>query len=233
MITNRVVNTFGGLNRISSLRVLSDSLIINGSVFKCKLSKNVLTSMPLDLRQQLNTGNEAVLFDYSMLESMDNLRTLEFDSKSFVYDNVSKALGYANSISVDKFFDDISSLQTLKIDKYTFTRKNYKEEMKKNDIFYYQSKATKFASMCDGVLSKGTKAIWGKAKGTFTSTHHGLLYKIGVGTAQLAATATVGTFDLGAKISKGISKTVDRKRRKRVKSTFSAFKNGVNDLFKK
>lgn len=235
LVTNKVINTYGGLERINTFRVIGGAIVVNGTVFRSKISKDCIGILPLDIRKKLATGNLSELFNYSALLSMPNLRCLEFDSVTFVYDNVRQALGY-NNIGVDSLFADIPSLQALIIGSNEFTRQNYKTEMQKDDIFHYQSKATKYASVCDDYLSGLTNKSWSFTKNMFNSRNHGIVAKTFGVIFGGAASAVTGVATLGAKATKGISHRVDsRSRAKRVgdkaKAGFNVFKGGLNSLF--
>ena len=167
---------------------------------------------------------------------MPNLRGLDFDSESFVYNRVSPLLGFIDTIGVDNYFEAFSSLQILKIGNRKFTRQNYKMEIGDEDIFSYQSKATKYARMCDNNLSNLTSKSWSFTKNMFNSKNHGLVAKtFGVIFGTTASLAT-GAASLGAKAVKGISHQVDRYNQRKTftekaKDGFSAFKGGFKDLF--
>ena len=236
LVTSKVISTYGGYDRINTLRVVGGAIIINGTVFRSKIGKDCLGLLPLDIRRQISAGNLSELFNYRELLNMPNLRGLEFDSVSFVYDNVSHAMGYGNNIGVDRFFNDIKSLQALIIGSDKFTRQNYSEKMREDDIFYYQSKATKYAEACDKSLSRFTSKSWNFTKSMFNSKNHGLVAKTFGIILGTAASATTGVATLGAKAVKGVSQRVDRRTGRKsigesAKSGFSAFKEGFKNLF--
>lgn len=236
LVTNKVIATYGGLERINSLRVVGGALVVNGTVFRSKISKDCIGLLPLDIRRQISSGNLADLFNYSALFSMPNLRGLSFDSTSFVYDTVAKAMGYGNNVGVDSFFDDLSSLQVLVIGNNKFTRQDYKKTMQENDVFKNQSNAVKYASMCDNTLSKYTSKSWNFTKNMFNSKNHGVFAKTFGVLFGTAATAATGVATLGAKATRGVVNRIDKSSKKRktmdkAKSGFSAFKDGVKNLF--
>lgn len=231
LVTSKVLNLYGGLERINTFRVIGGAIVVNGTIFRSKINKNCIGVLPLDIRRKLSTGNISELFNYSLLRSMPNLRSLEFDSTSFVYDHISKAMGYENNIGVNAFFEDIKSLQTLVIAKDKFTRENYMYSLDK-DIFYYQGKATKYAYMCDNYLSNVTNKSWTFTKNMFNDKNKNVVTRVFGVLAGGIATVGSGVATLGAKATKGISKSVDKRNRKNsVKRGFNAFKNGLDDLF--
>ena len=236
LVTHKVISNYGGYERINSFRVVGGAIIINGVVFRSKVSKDCIGVLPLDIRRQISSGNLSELFNYRELLNMPNLRGLEFDSVSFTYDKVSKALGYGNNIGVNNFFDDIKSLQALVIGSHKFSRKNYKEKMKEDDIFYYQSTATKYATVCDKCLSKYTSKSWNFTKNMFNSKNHGLVTKTFGVLFGTVASATTGVATLGAKAVKGVSSEIDSKTSRSTfgesaRSGFNAFKEGFKNLF--
>ena len=236
LVTNKVIGNFGGYDRINTFRVIGGAIAINGTIFRSKVSKDCLGLLPLDIRRQISAGNLSELFNYRELFNMPNLRGLDFDSESFVYNRVSPLLGFIDTIGVDNYFEAFSSLQILKIGNRKFTRQNYKMEIGDEDIFSYQSKATKYARMCDNNLSNLTSKSWSFTKNMFNSKNHGLVAKtFGVIFGTTASLAT-GAASLGAKAVKGISHQVDRHNQRKTftekaKDGFSAFKGGFKDLF--
>lgn len=236
LVTKKVITTYGGYNRISTFRVIGGAIVVNGTVFRSKISKDCLGILPLDIRRQISSGNLAELFDYRELYNMPNLRGLEFDSVDFVYDNVSRVLGYGDSIGVDNFFNDLKSLQMLIIGRNKFTRQNYKQEMQKDDIFYYQGTATKYATVCDNKLSELTNRSWCFTKNMFNNKNKGIVTRTFGVLFGTVASATTGVATLGAKAVKGVTKKVDKHNQKKsakdsAKSGFKAFKEGFKDLF--
>mgnify|MGYP004648244511 CR=1 FL=1 len=236
IVTYKVLSSYGGYNRINSFRVVGGSIVINGTVFRSTVSDSCIGVLPLDIRRKINAGNLSDLFNYRELLNMNNLSVLEFDSLNFVYDTVSMELGYNNTIGVDSFFNDIKSLQELKIGFNKFTRQDYKSKIKENDIFSHRSKVTLYAGMCDKGLSKFTKKSWSFTKNMFSSRNHNIVTKtLGVIFGG-AISAVAGTATLGAKVVKTVSHKVDVNKRvdnigSNVKKGFSAFKEGLNSLF--
>lgn len=236
LVTSKVIGNFGGYDRINTFRVIGGAIAINGTIFRSKVSKDCLGLLPLDIRRQISAGNLAELFNYRELFNMPNLRGLDFDSESFVYNRVSPLLGFIGTIGVDNYFEAFSSLQILKIGNRKFTRQNYKMEIGDEDIFSYQSKATKYARMCDNNLSNLTSKSWSFTKNMFNSKNHGLVAKTFGVIFGTTASAVTGVASLGAKAVKGVSHQVDRHNQRKTftekaKDGFSAFKGGFKDLF--
>lgn len=236
LVTNKVIGNFGGYDRINTFRVVGGAIAINGTIFRSKVSRDCLGLLPLDVRRQISAGNLAELFNYRELLNMPNLRGLDFDSESFVYNRVSPLLGFIDTIGVDNYFEAFSSLQILKIGNRKFTRQNYKTEIGDEDIFSYQSKATKYARMCDNNLSNLTSKSWSFTKNMFNSKNHGLVAKTFGVIFGTTASAVTGVASLGAKAVKGVSHQVDRHNQRKTftekaKDGFSAFKGGFKDLF--
>lgn len=236
LVTGKVISAFGGYDRINTFRVVGGAIAINGTIFRSKVNKDCLGLLPLDIRRQISAGNLAELFNYRELYNMPNLRGLDFDSEGFVYNRVSPLLGFVGTIGVDNYFDAFSSLQLLKIGSRKFSRQNYKTEIGDEDIFSYQSKATKYAKMCDSNLSNLTSKSWSFTKNMFNSKNHGLIAKTFGVMFGLSASVATGAATLGAKAVRGVSHKVDRYNQKKTftdkaKNGFSAFKGGFKDLF--
>ena len=228
LVTFKVIDTYGGLDRVSTFVVSGDAIAINGVVFRSTIDDSAMGAIPLDVRRQLRAGTIASLFDFRYLKKMPRLSSLSFDSESFVYSYVRTALRY-KSLGVDNFFDDLKALMLLKIGSNTFHRNTYKQDIKANDIFYYQSCGTKFAAMCDRNLSKFTKSSWNFTRNMFNSKDHGFIVKaLGI-VAGTAVSAVAGTAALSSKAVKGVSGQLDR--HSRVSRGLSGFKQSLSDLF--
>lgn len=220
IITQDVIDKFGGLDRVNSFKVLGGSIAINGCFYRCRIDGAYASKVPFDLRKDINSGNICKLFNYTTLRSMNRVRDLEFDSVSFVYDYVSPALGYTNNISVNKFFEDIPSLQVLTIGKSKFSRGTYQNQLEESeDIFYKPSRADSIAKASQMCLGRFGSRSWKFTKDMATKENCGMLVKIlGVG-AGLTGTAVgkvgEGGISLGRKATKGLK----------------AFTRGLSDLF--
>ena len=231
-ITDRVLVDFGGPERFKSIRVIGGALIVNGTAYRCKVSKDCIGLLPLDIRRKVHAGNIADLFNWSALYRMPNLKGLEFDSINFVSTEVASMLGFGSNISVESFFDAFPSLLGLILGKNRFTRQNYKQEMQDDDLFYYQSRGTAYAGACDSVLSKWTKNSWTFTKNMLTDRNKGVFTRVLGVLFGGAASAVTGVATLGAKGVKGVSKAIDKKRNKgKIGRGFSAVKESFKDIF--
>ena len=231
-ITDRVLVDFGGPERFKSIRVIGGALIVNGTAYRCKVSKDCIGLLPLDIRRKVHAGNIADLFNWSALYRMPNLRGLEFDSINFVSTEVASMLGFGSNISVESFFVAFPSLLGLILGKNRFTRQNYKQEMQDCDLFYYQSRGTAYAGACDSVLSKWTKNSWTFTKNMLTDRNKGVFTRVLGVMFGGAASAVTGVAALGAKGAKGIGQMVDKKKNKgRIGKGIDVVKETFKDLF--
>ena len=232
IVTGKVIKAYGGLERIKSIRVLGGGLVVNGVIYRCKVSKGTIGLLPLDIRRKIASGNLADLFNYREMLNMRNLRGIEFDSKSFLSSVVCEEMGYHGTLGIDYFFRDIPSLQMLVVGKNKFTRQNYKEEIKKDEDFYYTSQGTVYASACDKVLGRWTKNSWSFTRNMLTDRNRGIFTRVLGVVFGGAATVVVGVADAGAKGVKGVSSAIDRRRKGgRVRRGLKGFKNSFDDLF--
>lgn len=220
IITRDVLDKFGGIARINSFKVLGGSIAINGCFYRCRIDSAYASKVPFDLRRDINSGNICKLFNYSVLRGMNHVRDLEFDSVSFTYDYVATALGYSNNISVNRFFEEIPSLQVLTIGKSKFSRGTYQRQLEESeDIFYKPSRADSIAKASQMCLGRFGSRSWKFTKDMATKENCGMLVKIlGVG-AGLTGTAVgkvgEGGISLGRKATRGLK----------------AFTRGLSDLF--
>lgn len=177
IISNDIINKFGGLENITTFRVIGGNIVVNNYFYRCKASDLFVRNLPLDIKSKLNSGDLSCLFNYGLLHSMPRLRCLEFDSISIVYDYVSLGMGYGNRISIDLFFNDLRGLQTLIIGKNLFERNSYRTAIKGNDIFYNPRFCTKMADASEEILSKLGGSAWKFTKDSFNSDKYGAVSK--------------------------------------------------------
>lgn len=193
LITNDVLEKFGGLDNIVSFKVIGGSIIVNGYYYRCRAGEIFVKSLPYDVRRDINSGNIGRLFNYKLLKGMKRLRDLEFDSTSFVYDYVSQGMGYGPKISIDLFFDDLRALQCLCIGKRLFKRETHREVIKNCDVFYHPKFATKMADCSEDILGRVGNSSWDFTKKTFKSKDYGLIMKtLGVSGGLVATGVGVG-----------------------------------------
>ena len=232
IVTGKVLKAYGGYDRIKSIRVLGGGLVVNGVMYRCKISDNTIGILPLDIRRKIRAGNVADLFNYHEMLNMRNLRGIEFDSRDFLSSVVCEEMGYHGTLGIDYFFRDIPSLQMLVVGKNKFTRQNYKEEIKKDEDFYYTSQGTAYASACDKVLGRWAKNSWSFTRNMLTDRNRGIFTRVLGVVFGGAATVVVGVADAGAKGVKGVSSVIDRRRKGgRVRRGLKGFKSSFDDLF--
>lgn len=219
VVTNDVVTKFGGLERFTSFKVIGGSIIVNRYYYRCKIKESSARNIPYDIRRQINSGNISSLFDYSAISAMKNIRDLEFDSISFVYDYVSTALGLGHNISVDRFFDALPSLQVLTIGKRKFTRVNYMQEIQGDDLFYVPKKSSQIADYTEKAMHNASSKSWDFAKSTARNRNYNLAIRILGGAAGGVAAGGAKGIEVGSKLG-----------RKAVKG-IGSFARGMKDLF--
>lgn len=219
IISNNVISTFGGIDRIHSFKIVGGSIIINGYYYRCKVKDMYAKNIPYDVRRDINAGNISKLFDYSLLKRMRYIRDLEFDSPSFTYDYVSAALGYGSSISVDKFFRDFKTLQVLTIGREKFNRANYMEKIQGNDLFYSPKRSKIYADAVESALGKGSHVAWDWTKRSWGSKRDKWYVKTLKVAGGLTLTAASGIGKEGVGIGR------------KIPGALKGFASGVKDLF--
>ena len=219
LITNDVITKFGGLERFTSFKVIGGSIIVNGYYYRCRVKDLYAKNIPYDIRRDINSGNISKLFNYSALLGMVHIRDLEFDSLSFTYDYVSSQLGYGNSISVDKFFNNFRSLQVLTIGKKRFTRDNYIQQANGDDIFYKPKRSTEIADAAEAYMSRFGNNSWSFTKNLAKNRNCNKVLKVAGVVGGATASAVAGTAVVGSKVT-----------RKAVKG-IKIFGQGLKDLF--
>lgn len=194
LVTEDILNKFGGIDSIVSFKVVGGSIVVNGYYYRCKAGDLFAKNIPYDIKREINSGNISRLFNYSLLLKMGRLRDLEFDSTKLVYDYVSYGMGYGSQISVDLFFRDLKSLQCLCIGKRLFKRDTYMKQIRNDDVFYHPRTATKFANFSEDMLGNISKSSWQFTKNTFNSKKYGAVMKtIGVTGGLVATSVSAGS----------------------------------------
>lgn len=208
IVSRDIIMKFGGLENITSFKVIGGSIKVNGYFYRCKVKDMFAKSIPYDVRRDINSGNISKLFNYAYLRGMRRLSVLEFDSLSFVYNYVSYGMGYGSKVSVDLFFRDIPTLQCLCIGKKLFRRNTYMDDIQNDDVFYQPRAAERFANYSEELLGKGSRRSWQFTKDMFQSKDYGKVVKIlGVtGGAVAAGTTGLGSVAVrgGRKVVKGL-----------------------------
>lgn len=207
-ITNDIIQMFGGTERMQSFKVIGGSILVNGYYYRCRVGDIFVRHLPYDIKRQINSGNISSLFDYRMLSHMSNLRDLEFDSKSFVYDYVSPALGFGNTISVDKFFDYFHALQVFTLGRNRFKRSTYMDMIRDSDEFYNPRKCTQIADASEKMLSNVSKRSWDYTKNTMKSKQYGKLMKVAGVTAGATVAAGSKAAQVGSKVGRSAAKGI-------------------------
>lgn len=192
IISKDLVNKFGGLERIHSFKVVGGSIIINRYYYRCKVKDMFARNIPYDIRREINAGSISNLFDYRLLQKMPNIRDLEFDSVSFVYDYVSGPLGFGNSINVYRFFEGFRKLQVLTIGKERFTRSNYMEKSRGEDLFYSPKTARIYADAVELALGNANKRAWSWTKRSASNKNVKFWKKAGL--VSLGVTASAASY---------------------------------------
>lgn len=164
IISNDIVEMFGGYENIVSFKVIGGAIIVNGYYYKCDADQMFVRELPYDVRRQIMNGNISRLFDYGLLLRCRRLRDLEFDSRNFVYDYVSPALGYGSNLSIDRFFNTFQTLQVFTLGKKRFRRNTYMDEIRDNDEFYHPRKVTKIADASENLLKNAGASSWNFSK---------------------------------------------------------------------
>lgn len=209
LVTSDIIEKFGGVKRITSFKVVGGSIVVNGYFYRCKIGKEYTKGIPYDIVREFNSGNISKLFNYGMLLKMHNIRDMEFDSTSFVYDYISPSIGFAKgTIGVDRFFETFSTLQVLTIGRKKFTRENFSEKIKnEGDMFYKPRKATQVADASERVLNNVGQSSWGFTKDLAKKKNLNLVVKFlgvaGAATVTGAAFVGAGGTKLGRKVLKG------------------------------
>lgn len=207
-ITSDIENKFGGWDRVSSLAVVSDLLIINGVSYEPYLPDYYQEMLPFDVRNNLADGQFAWLFNFGMLRKMKNLHSLKFSDEGFVYSKVRKDLGIIVDFRPSSLFKVCRRLQQLQIGNACISANDPKSS---DQLFHKASRCEKIYNSCMDIGLGATSYGWNSIKNVFHDPNRSGLSKVwgitwrGVGTAA-AGVGTVGVKATGlvAKLGKGV-----------------------------
>lgn len=241
-VTKRVIQDYGGLNRINSFAVVGDSLVINKVMYRCKINKDIASRLYVDLRREINAGNINRLFNYKMLAGMENLIELKCDSVSFMHDYVNYGAFGDSDVPIRAYFEAFPRLSLLQIGTTKYTRKSVQEE-DMQETYYVQTKCSKFFDNVHDVSKKVNKETlhWGKSKLTDKRSrwYQKVLWTpvvigaVGVTAATRGASAGISSAKVAIDKSRARKANNDKINGfvQNLKSGFSAAKNSVKDLF--
>lgn len=207
-ICSDIENKFGGWDRVTDLAVVSNLLIINSVSYEPILPQGYADSLPFDLRNNVNGGQFAWLFNFGLLRKMTRLTNLKFDSADFVYCKVRKDLHLVNGFSCKSFFKVCKNLRNLQIGQTVVTSANPTAE---EDLFKKASRAEELYQKCCDNTWTFTKNRWSSVRDVFLDTDRSGLSKIwgvtwrgAVAAGGTAATLGVKGAGLLGKIGRGI-----------------------------
>lgn len=241
-ITDRVIKDYGGVQRIKSFGVIGDSIVINGTMYRCKLGAGVADRLYVDLRREVNAGNICRLFNYKMLAGMTELTEIRCDSATFMYEYINYGAFGSCDVPVRAYFDAFEKLKVLQIGKEKYTRESvYSEDAK--SPYYIQSKSSKFFDSVHAGSKKWNKGAWSWGKSKLTDKKSKWYQKVlwtPIAVGVVGATAV--TRGASAVVSTAVS-SADKRRAKKehekkiggfvsnLKEGFKSAKDGIIDLF--
>lgn len=241
-ITDRVIKDYGGVQRIKSFGVIGDSIVINGTMYRCKLGAGVANRLYVDLRREVNAGNICRLFNYKMLAGMTELTEIRCDSATFMYEYINYGAFGSCDVPVRAYFDAFEKLKVLQIGKEKYTRESvYSEDAK--SPYYIQSKSSKFFDSVHDGSKKWNKGAWSWGKSKLTDKKSKWYQKVlwtPIAVGVVGATAV--TRGASAVVSTAVS-SADKRRAKKehekkiggfvsnLKEGFKSAKDGIIDLF--
>lgn len=226
-VTNDVLRMFGGLKRITSFTVKGGGIILNNCCYMPKITEEQAKFLPCDLRYELGSGDITSLFDYKCLKHMPYLRCLAFYDSSIAYNKVRVSWGKKN-ITPATFFEEIKSLEHLKIGDREYSKSNYREKMaNETDVFESDKISSKFSRLCDEYTTKAFKGSWSYTRNVWTKKELGVVGKMGL----TAVGATGMTLSGGAFIGEKAAKVAFKAGKGVAKGVAGAFRS-VSDALK-
>lgn len=237
VVTNKFIKDFGGLGRIATFKVVGGGIVANNILYKCSVDSSSAKYLPLDIREQINSGQIACLFDYSCLLSMKNLNTLSVDSVDHAYNYIAPMLGYSSGVSVDKFFHDLKSLNVLTLGNDTYTRENYREKLRSgDDTFYAPSKAAQYTNAVHSGVKKANQSVWNATKNVAGNRSYPNIIRF-IGAVGLGAVALgLGVARLGTAAAKNTAEETSARKNDRgyidkARGFFGGIGSSIKDAF--
>lgn len=115
-ILEDLVLTFGSLDRIKTVVVVSGMMIVNGIQYHpvCR-SEAFLNGLSLDCRWYLEAGLVAEIFDFGHLHKMPYLTTIKIDSMDFVTDRFAYDIGITGEFTLKAVFKLFRNLKLFEV----------------------------------------------------------------------------------------------------------------------
>lgn len=209
-IMNEVERVYLGRDRIESIAVVSEIVIINGVAFEPLLKDSLIESLPYDLQYAVRNGCFAYLFDFSCLYRYKNITSLKFDSVDFLYQKVRIDLGKGNDFEPKDLFRVCKKLDTLNLGEYVITRRNVNEH---RDVFRVVKRSTEIADKLEDLGWTGTKKGWNCMKDIFMSKDTRAVWKVlklaVVGSVTTAAAVGTSAFKI-ARVAGAVGSTIKK-----------------------
>lgn len=236
-VTNSIEEYFGGFDRIRTICVQNDELIINDIAYTPRmlnLEENA-KKFPFDTYEYIKTGRIAPLFCWTTLLSMHNLRDLNVSTVEFANDYIAADLGYY-TLSIPHLFSSLKCLSTVTIAGETVYRDNPNALSKKfsnktsresvEDSLEREGRFRQFYSDFNWNIYTATNSVQNFFVGSLTDyaknrgTKNWFRYGIGVVARSVGAVASTavnafthlvgGTLKLGKAILKDGMTPIDR-----------------------
>lgn len=243
-----VMHKFGGLSRITSIRVMDDgSILFNGQLYKPSIDDKIIASLPNDIQSCIKNGGVAQIYDWTSMSGMKNLK--KFTVEGSWYDFVLYTLAPQYQCESDKFridylFDFLPQLQEIKFDGKVITRANrdeYRRELEMKERPIALQKISAFTTTLNSAIYENMtmggirryKDIWNNpSSGIIKKSFFTVFNTAGV---AFGAVANLGNFVATDIVSPTISHAVDRGkeareqniRREKGESAYEKFKRAM------
>lgn len=170
----------GDLDRLTSLAISGDTLLINGKVYPVEIKNEA--SVPSELLEAVKQKNYAVVFDFAYLKKLPKLKIFECDSEQVFLSIVMADLGYYK-IEPVAMFTVCKGLWELTVGSNHFDRLHVKEQFKESNFYkpnivctYVDRIGNAHQNLTSGSWNL-TKSLWNDGKyvrGTFVGLWTGI-----------------------------------------------------------
>lgn len=118
IVMKEITRVFGSPDRVESIEITKQGLVINNVAFRPKVSSDIIMGMPYDIQHSVKNGDLTELFDFKDLHKFRYLSVLRVDSPRLAEGRLRRELGIAPNKPWSVLFRKLRSLRELYIAGY-------------------------------------------------------------------------------------------------------------------
>lgn len=221
-----VAKASGGFKSIS---VIGGSLVVNEVMIGLRIAENLLGGLPSNVADDIRSGRLASYLDWRLLRR-SGVVALKVDSSRFVFEEISRGMGYSRNFNVQELFEDLPRLQKFVVGDNEYTRERVKAIAKnlEEDEFYQPRRAEQAYRLSQAWLGRNRISSWQRANDVWKRKDLGTFRKVLSTTGNVALAGASGATEVtgwaGRKLFRGVG---------RAASEFKSLLDDSNSLRKK